>query len=290
MSIAKDLLFTALFMVTIITLLVLSDSTQVESMVLTACLFMITNYIVKYKYLKKQIIQQREYFINTLSHDLRVSTLAQIRGLDLLKNNHDNEELVANIKDSCQYTLDMITMLLNMYKFETGEISLNYEKFKLSEIVSECCSNLSEISSEKGVNISGQIENYDYIEADKEGVSKLTMCLISAALINADKNSTINVNLKKINNNFDVSISYKGVGLSEEDCSKMFSEGAKYSTVGHGIRMLFCKKITEIHGGKIYANNTGDGVNVFSFSLPVECQKAPAPESKAQPALQKAKN
>lgn len=290
MSIAKDLLLTTLFMATIITLLVLSDSTQIESMVLAACLFMITNYIVKYKYLRQQIIRQREYFINTLSHDFRVSTLAQIRGLDLLKNANGNEELVSNIKDSCQYTLDMITMLLSMYKFENGEESLYYEKFKLSELISECCGNLSEISSEKKVIISGEIENYDYIEADKNGVSKLAMCLISSALINADKNSTIHVNLKKMYNNFEVKISYQGEHWTEEDCRRMFSEGPRYSTVGQSVRMLFCKKMVDAHGGRIYAHKNEDKMNCFSFTLPITHKKVAEPEYEQQSLLQNVKN
>lgn len=290
MSIAKDLLLTALFMVTIITLLVLSNSTQIESMVLAACLFMITNYIVKYKYLRQQIIRQREYFINTLSHDLKVSTLAQIRGLDLLKNANGNEELVSNIKDSCQYTLDMITMLLSMYKFENGEESLYYEKFKLSELISECCGNLSEISSEKKVIISGEIENYDYIEADKNGISKLAMCLISSALINADRNSTIHVNLRKICNNFEVNISYQGGELTDEDCRRMFSEGPKYSTVGQSVRMLFCKKMVDVHGGKICAHKNEDKMNCFSFTLPISHKKVIEPQYEQQSLLQNVKN
>lgn len=289
MSIAKDLLFTALFMATMISLLVLSDSTQVEAMVLASCLFMITNYIIKYKYLKRQIIQQREYFINTLSHDLRVTTLAQIRGLDLLKNIHGNEELVSNIKDSCQYTLDMITTLLSMYKFENGEEHLNYEKFKLSEVISKCCSNLSEICLEKEVNISEQIENYEYIEADKNGISKLVMYLISSALINADKNTNICVNLRKIYNNYEVNISYQGTGLSIEDCNRMFSEGPKYSTVGQGIRMLFCKKIIDAHGGKIYACKNKNKMNHFSFTLPNTHKKVTEGECDSSSELQKVK-
>ena len=44
------------------------------------------------------MIKERDYFINTLSHDLRVSTIAQIRGLDLLEKDSNNNELLTEIK------------------------------------------------------------------------------------------------------------------------------------------------------------------------------------------------
>ena len=48
--------------------------------------------IIKYILLYQDMLKQREYFIETLSHDLRVSTIAQIRGLELLKKNVSQNE------------------------------------------------------------------------------------------------------------------------------------------------------------------------------------------------------
>ena len=80
--------------------------------------------IIKYLLLYRDMLKQREYFVETLSHDLRVSTIAQIRGLDLLKKNalqnDNNLELISEIDKSCKFTLDMMTMLLQ----RTGNISL----------------------------------------------------------------------------------------------------------------------------------------------------------------------
>ena len=86
MSIAKDLLF-------IIVLLIL---------------FFVLRRNLSLKY---ELFSQRENFIKTLSHDIRVSTLAQIRGLDLLQEKYNQEELIFDINESCKYSLDMINML-----------------------------------------------------------------------------------------------------------------------------------------------------------------------------------
>ena len=71
--------------------------------------------IQKFPNLKNnEIEKQKEYFIETLVHDLKVPTLAQYRGLELLENevvgnlSEEQKELVSQIKYSCKYILDMI--------------------------------------------------------------------------------------------------------------------------------------------------------------------------------------
>ena len=272
MGIAKDLLTNSLFILMMFALLVLCNNTGTAVLVLLACLCMITNYMNKYRRIKNEMLKQREYFINTLSHDLRVSTLAQIRGLDLLKNDEEQQELVSDIKDSCKYTLDMITMLLNTYKFENGEQILSYEEFLLGDLIEQICHDLSEMTGEKGVTIHLDNEATEFVNADKSGISKMVLCLLTTAILNSDRDSEIKVFINKLYNNFEVTISYKGVALTDEECNRMFSSGSTFSTVGHGIRMHFCKKILDFHGGDIKVFNYG-GVNSFTFTLPVQTAK-----------------
>ena len=76
---------------------------------------------------EKEIERQKEYFIETLIHDLKVPTIAQLRGLELLQKgtfgiiNNDQKEILNNITDSCQYILTMISMVLNTYRFENSK-------------------------------------------------------------------------------------------------------------------------------------------------------------------------
>ena len=103
---------------------------------------------VKYKRLQTEYLQQREYFIKTLSHDLRVSTLAQIRGLEALEKTQ-NRELIPEIQNSCKYTLEMITMLLNTYRYENGEEVLTREHYNLTDSIKKCYDSISAQSESK---------------------------------------------------------------------------------------------------------------------------------------------
>jgi K+-sensing histidine kinase KdpD len=228
---------------------------------------------VAYKYIRlyQEFVKQREYFIKTLSHDLRVSTLAQIRGVELLQKSIFSEglqELISDIDKSCRYTFDMITMLLNTYRFENGEQVLSYETFNFPEIIQECVQTYSSDAKEKQVSFYLNIGKNFLLNADKYGVKKVLLMLFATSLHYSEQNSIITVNILKESKAYRVSINYKGQALSDEECRRMFCNSPRFSTVGHGIRMYLCKKIIEFHGGQICVKNSSKNTNSFTFTIP----------------------
>ena len=235
-------------------------------------------FLIKYFNLVKQLKQQKEYFLNVLNHDLKISVLAQIRGLNLLKNKSLSESekdfLIDNIVESGEYSLDMIKMLLNTYKFESGENVINYEKFNLFEIFKMCSKKLNKLLVEKSVRFIYQIDVNLQIEADKFYIEKACLILLSTALLNSNKNSSLIVLAKRVANEINVSIVYSGKKLTEEEIRRMFSKNSRFSTVGHGIKMNLCKKIIDFHFGKIFVKNMNEKLNSFTFVIPISKQHA----------------
>lgn len=261
MSIAKDLLF-------IIVLLIL--------------FFVLRKNIS----LKSELFNQRENFIKTLSHDIRVSTLAQIRGLDLLYSKYNQEELISDINNSCKYSLDMINMLLNTYRYENGEQVLNKEMFNFSDLVLISCANLDYQAEEKNLEFYFNMNSSIPVFGDKSELAKVLHYLISTTIFYSERNKKIAVIVKKVCEEIEVAIMYSGNPLSEEECRRMFSNNPRFSTVGHGIKMYMCKKIIEFHGGKIGVENLKNKLNSFTFTIPVKnniSMVKPALLSKLQP-------
>lgn len=217
--------------------------------------------------LKSELFSQRENFIKTLSHDLRVSTLAQIRGLDLLRGKY-NIDLITDVEDSCKYSLDMINMLLNTYRYDNGEQVLNHEIFNFSDSVSLSASKLNNIIEEKGLHFYYSMNSSELIWADKTEIEKVLYYLLSTAVFYSEKNNTIAITAKKIDGDLEVYVTYSGQPLSDEECRRMFSNNPRFSTVGHGIKMYMCKKIIEFHGGKIGVHNLQGKLNSFTFTIP----------------------
>ena len=224
-------------------------------------------------FLYKKMKNEREYFINTLSHDLRVSTIAQIRGLELLENKSLNNldfELIKEINNSCKFTFEMINMLLNKYKYENNEKILKYEYFNLAELINLSYKKIFALSFDKNISFIFDLDNYIISYADKDSIQKVISLLFEIAINNAIDTSSITIQTKQKNHMQEISIVYQGKSLTDEEIKRMFNNKSHFSTVGEGIRLEFCKKIIDFHKGKIFIKNLGNNLNCFTIALPIK--------------------
>ena len=239
--------------------------------------------------LKRENSRQKDFFIKTLSHDFRVATLAQLRGIEILSKsiNFDikQAELIDEIDKSCRYSLDMISMLMNAYLFEKGKQIVNFENFMLCEVLNTISKMIENQLKEKNIDLLFDLDNLQRITMDKDLTFKLILNLITTAINYAESNSIIKLNSKINNNLWEFGITYYGKSLSEEECGRMFSHKTHFSTVGHGIKMYFCKKIVDFHNGKIFVKNFSEKLNSFTFCIPQK-QKFTLPNSCIFRALQ----
>ncbi len=273
MSIAKDFLLIPIFLSLIIVLVTADNETGISVGAVTAVLYVVFKFIWKYFALKHKLANQREYFIKVLSHDLRVSTLAQLRGLEVLGKilpEEGQKELLSDINESCRYTLDMISMLLNTFRFENGEQVLNYEKVDINSLVLTCINQVEKVAKEKDIEIVLRRQTREnYIEADKLCMMKVLVMLLITAISNSEKGKQIIITLFDKGKDLGFALGYQGKTLTEEEYRRMFSDNSNFSTVGHGIRMNLCKKIIEFHGGVIKVSNAGEKINSFTFKIPL---------------------
>jgi K+-sensing histidine kinase KdpD len=234
--------------------------------------------IVKCILLHRELIKQKEYFVDTLSHDLRVSAIAQIRGLDLLQKSdfslEEKRDLIADINNSCKFSLNMISMLIKTFRYEAGEQIFKYENFALNDILRLSCQEHESMAREKEVTLDYKIEGLSLINADKAEIHKVFSFLVSTAITNAKRKTNIEIAILLKKDKYLTEIKYNGIALTEQEKRIMFSKKRRYSTVGHGIKMHLCKKIIEFHKGKIAVDEIVKGCTVFRFVIPKNTQQS----------------
>ena len=240
-----------------------------EDLLLVFLFLTIVSYYFK---LKQDLLNQRKFFIDTLSHDLSVSTLAQIRGIEILQDklNLDSEsaELLHDINNSCRFTLDMITMLLNTYKYEDSLSHRKMESFNIADIILSTTDKLSNIALDKNIEFAYSLDANIDITGDSDAFYKVMYNLITTTIYNANKNSKIFLKVKKIKQKLLLSITYHGLSITEDEFKNRSFNKPKFSAVGHGIKMHLCKKIIQFHQGKIFVRKFGKDTNTIVFSIP----------------------
>lgn len=222
---------------------------------------------------KKEIENQREYFIKTLIHDMRVPTIAQLRGMELLSKgvlgtvNAEQSSLISEIMNSCNYVLEMISMVLSAYRLENGEKRLVMQTFGVEELLRDC----SRAIKKKGHGFSYTIKPKNLkIYGDKSALQNVVVSLISTHSVSSASEFEISVSVKRDDICFTITrpgIAAFGAKENVISLSELLSN-AKFTTVGYGVGLYMCKKIIDLHKGDIFASSDGANINEITFTIP----------------------
>lgn len=223
--------------------------------------FILFNYFKIYFEKKKQL----EFFINTLGHDFNVSVLAQIRALELV-NQYNASEMIENIKEVSVRSLDMIKLLTDTYKLETGETVLKYEYSDVNNLIKNSYNKFLPLIEKRGLTFKYNI-HFNTIYSDNYFLEKALNFIAEASVNYAQKGSLISISSFQKGKNTIIKIIYNGKSLSGEEYSRMFGKNSRFSTVGYGIQMYFARKIIEFHGG-ITEFKSNKNQNEFSIFIP----------------------
>ena len=230
---------------------------------------------------EKKLQTQRETFVASLGHDLKNPTIAQIRSLELLlkgsfgKISEEQEELLQMVLDSCRYMNGMLSSLLATYRDYGGTVKLNFEDFALSELVSECVSEMIYVAKDKGINI---LINNNFatqkVKADRVQIKRVIMNLLSNGIKYAFTNTDLILNIYQSDKNAHFEFINKSPYIPKEKQNAIFSQYVSYASahneLGIGLGLYASKKIIEAHNGTIFVESNTNEQNKFGFRIPIE--------------------
>lgn len=165
--------------------------------------------------------------------------------------------------------VSMIQDILGASNYKKGTIAYNLKDVDLAEIVRAVCSGFIKEIKEKGLELKLNISNKPVmVLADVIQITQVIKNLVDNSIKYTPSGSlTVSLNNKNIEgeNRVVFEIEDTGVGLSESDKNKLFTEGGKgeesmkmnVNSTGYGLYIV--KKIVENHGGKIWAESDGRG-------------------------------
>ena len=229
---------------------------------------------------EKTAAEQRETYVATLTHDLKTPTIAQIKALDLLLNNHmgplnnEQKELLTLTKDSCNFMYEMLSTLLSTYKYENGDYTLNCEKCNIISLAEESINELEAMLKEKNVIIHINTEGSQFnTECDRMQIKRVLTNILGNAISYAYDNAQIDVTIKQGENGIGFEAKNESAYINIETMNNLFkkyvSHAAKFNKVGVGLGLYLSKQIIDAHGGEIYAKSYEDNHNIFGFILPL---------------------
>ncbi|CAN5248691.1 hypothetical protein BH23BAC1_BH23BAC1_48600 [soil metagenome] len=220
-------------------------------------------------------------FIYTASHDLK-APVSNIEGLI----NHLKVELEENkpLNDNLEQIFNMITKSVNRFRItlrdltEIGKIQKNLqedeEEINIEELIEEAklvLANLITISLAE-VHFTTQI--MPVIKFSSQNLRSIVYNLISNAIKyrSYDRDPIIKISCDKQENMFILKVEDNGLGIKQENISKMFEMFKRlHSHVeGTGIGLYLVKRIMENSGGKIQVESEEGKGTIFTLFFKIK--------------------
>ena len=226
----------------------------------------------------KQIDEQKDEFLYTVTHELR-TPLTSIRALsEIVHDNPDlpedmkNEYLGAVVKETQRLSY-LITQVLNLERYESGRTKLNISNVDIAALLYATGDRVKSLVTEKGIKLEFKIPfNMPAVKGDEDLLNQVFYNLISNAVKHAD--AFITVTLQSNTDIMLVQVIDDGKGIAAEVHELIFDKffQAKNQTLkkpeGSGLGLAICKRIIEMHNGKIWVESeVGHGAN-FKVEIP----------------------
>ena len=216
-----------------------------------------------------------EHFTYIASHDLQ-EPLATVRGYtSVLERNYaeklgdDGLALVDGIDKSVKRMSALITALSDLSRI--GLLG-DYKSVDCNQLLKEVTEDLS--SQINAANATLDIKPLPVLKGYTVELRQLFQNLISNAVKfrNKDIAPLITISGTKVDGAWQFAVSDNGIGIAEKNYLKIFDIfkrlHLKQHYEGDGIGLANCKKIVELHGGKIWVSSVLGGGSTFYFTIP----------------------
>ncbi len=227
--------------------------------------------------------QAKSEFLANMSHELRTPLNSSIGFSELLKQGSDGElsekqkHFVDNILASNQFLLTLINDILDLSKIEAGKIELVPDKMSVSVVIQETLSLIKEKAMDHNVILKTEFDpQIEFIQADRQRFKQILFNLLSNAVkFSKETGGTLTITAKKEGDMVKISVSDTGIGIKEENVSKLFQKfeqlesGISKKYGGTGLGLAITKQLVELHGGKIWAESQFGEGTTFIFLLPI---------------------
>jgi two-component system, OmpR family, phosphate regulon sensor histidine kinase PhoR len=229
----------------------------------------------------QKVIQKRNAeFVSAVRHEMK-TPLSSIRAyVELLvdgeaEDDRTQEEFLGVINSQADRLQRLIDNMLNLARIEAGVVAVNKSALSLNELLQEALGVMQPAAEKKAQKLAGEFSPlYLGVLADRDMLLQGAINLISNAVKYTPDGGGITVRSKLNDQEVVFEVQDTGVGLSAEDCQKVFEKFYRVKkdremAQGTGLGLPLVKHIVEdVHGGRIeVASELGQG-STFRVILP----------------------
>jgi signal transduction histidine kinase len=230
----------------------------------------------------------KDRFLATMSHELRTPLGAIIGYTDLLKDGvygpvteqqvHRLERTLYN----AQHLLQLINDILDLSKIGSGTLETQLEAQNLLPLLENALASVAPQAASQGLRLQTEVPLAPvWAAVDARRFGQVLLNLLSNAIKFTPTQGEVCLKLELIGPVARISVRDTGIGLPPDQLEKIFeafyqvdnSSTRQYQ--GTGLGLAISRKLAELHGGRLWAENNPEGGSCFFLELP----QAPPPQA-----------
>ncbi len=230
----------------------------------------------------REALEIKSELISMVSHELRTPIHSVKEGISIVLEgltgeiNPEQKDVLTISKRCIDRLARLINDVLVFHRMDAGVIEFKMEKESINALIQEVAETSQALIKDKGLSLKLNLGgNLPKVKMDRDKIIQVVTNFIQNAVKFASTGDIL-ITSSLAPPFIKVSVSDKGIGIKQEDISKLFRKFGQLETAkavapgGAGLGLAISKKIIEQHHGQIGVESEYGHGSTFYFTLPLE--------------------
>ena len=230
---------------------------------------------------EKELSDLKSRFVSMASHEFRTPLSTILSSASLIGKYTSGEQQaqrdkhINRIKESIRHLNSMLEDLLSIGRLEEGKVLIRATEFQVCEFLSEMADELKLLAND-GKQLKINCPDHLSIYTDKNLFRNILLNLISNAIKFSNENGEVILKADVYEDQFCISVSDSGIGISEEDMQYLFERFFRAKNAqniqGTGLGLYIVSRYVQLLGGRIEVKSVLNQGTIFSVFLPLKIE------------------
>ena len=229
---------------------------------------------------------QKSRFLSAVSHDLRTPANAITLLSSLIRKEAEQGNVLdrTRLLDRCRRLepasssfADLLSDLLEIGSFDSGQKRLHEDEFALSDLVEECLATSAAAARQKGLRLRTRWDTLPPgVRADRTEFGRVLTNLVSNA-VKFTERGLVKIEISRASNgDLQIRVRDTGPGIPAEHLTSIFSEffqvrnDERDRSKGSGLGLAISRRIMQAFGGSLQVESRVGAGSVFIATIPAE--------------------
>ncbi|HEV7627092.1 MAG TPA: HAMP domain-containing sensor histidine kinase, partial [Streptomyces sp.] len=183
----------------------------------------------------------------------------------------EHADLLEPIERNGRAMHQMVERLLDYSRLEAGGVTITPRPVLLADSIRICVRHLEPVLA--GRDVVTDVDEALEVWADPDALERILVNLVGNAAKYTDSPSAITISVERGPHGDTVAVADRGPGVPEEYRTRIFERFFQVpdrvaGTPGTGVGLAIVRQYVELHGGRIWVENSEGSGAIFRFELP----------------------